>query len=204
MEAPSQASPPMIALRDIRLGGRLHEGGDLVDLDHYEAKGEITPRHRRIFDEQRIVGPLNRENYERATGRRPPGTVGAGFTIPYLVKMGIIDGAPEGAKEPTPVATPRAQNKDPVPYKGQIIVPVLVGRFTQFEVKSEAGELLRAKRFRKVDAAKAFIDEIPPEKEPEKAPVEDEAASGVSEGSPAERADGSDLQPEPERPALEG
>lgn len=190
MEAPSPASSlPKIALRPTMVGERSFEPGDKFDADRYVSRGDLTERDVLILERHRFIAPLDRTNYQNAIARRPPGTIGAGFSPVFLRELGIIDEVPAApAPKPRAAAKPVAPKplSEPMDYKGRLIVPVQVGRFRQFDVTTKAGELLRPQRFRKVDTAQAFIDELPP--------LEAADASGVSQEKPEEHADGRDLR----------
>jgi hypothetical protein len=157
MEAPSHGSTPDIALRPFKAGARSFQGADLVNVARLREKEGWDDHLERKMRHQGYLGPLTRDNYQRAIARRPAGTIGRGFEPAYLKDLGIIDTAPV-AEERT--HTPEAQAMDVIIYRDHRITPVKVGPFTQFEVANADGELLRPQRFRKLDTAEAFVDSV--------------------------------------------
>lgn len=191
MEAPSVGSAPFIARRPFKAGGHDYEGADLFDEKKALNDG-LTPYQIANLKRQAYLVPLSRSSYEASVGRRPPGSVGAGFDPKWLRDQGIIDEIPTVEVKTSKVVTPKvpAEAGESTQYRGCSIVPYKSGPFTTYDVLNAEGEAMRPKRFKKFDGATAFIDST-------LGPV----AAGSEEGDvPAGEtkelaADGDDVQP---------
>ena len=124
--------------------------------DRYDnSKLNLSDMTDRTMKKSGYVVPLTRENYARMIAHRPVGTVGAGFTIAFLLERGIINNDDATAVGDHELGAEK--------YKGYWIAMKRVNnRFKKFDVLNAANEPMRPKMFNQRDAAAAFIDGLPP------------------------------------------
>lgn len=141
--SPELAPPAQIeiALQPFKVGGRLLEPCDRFDEEVAKQLDEIHLKRLRL---QRYLGPLTRDAYRSLITRRPPGTIGAGFTKDFLVEKGVLD--------PDDAVVETAE-----PYKGCFIRPTS-GAFRFYQPLGPDGTPIRERPCKKREDAEAYID----------------------------------------------
>lgn len=130
-----------------------HGRRDYLSGDRYD-RSALQPAVDDEFDRRMKVTkwavPLTRETYAIGMARRPPLTIGHGFTAAMLVEHQIITQAEADALAPERDA-----------YKGYLIEHILIAPFTWYQVTDAAGAPMRVKKFRTRQMACEFIDGLP-------------------------------------------
>lgn len=180
---------------DLRIWDRVYKPADRVDLDEHVRLGHLKEGQAAHLISIRDVGYLTRETYINMMARRPAGEIPAGFTRAELIELKILDAdapTPAEAKRLDAASKPKPEvqyipDGDPIQRAGFQIRPVKQGKFRLYEAVNQAGELLREKRFKKLEMAEAFIDGLV------------DAADSAKPASPEkEAADDRDVQREPD------
>src|SRR5579864_5190052 len=83
-----------IALRPFLAGGRSFDY-----CDKFEASkiADMTDRTAHLLRDQKMVGPLTRDTFQKLILYRQPNCIPAGFSAEFLIKSGIIDPKSEPA-----------------------------------------------------------------------------------------------------------
>lgn len=165
--------PTEIVTTQIKHIDTVFEPGDGIDLDQYLRNGSLNERLVDSFRRTGQVVPLTREAYQNQIARRPKGTIGRGFTRPYLEQKGIIDPLPPKVKAAKPEGQPQADAKTtPAPVTEievpanavkvgeNFIVPFERGNFKFFNVVDKDGRLLRPSAFRKQEKAVEYLESL--------------------------------------------
>ena len=150
----AHVSSTKIALQRFAAGGRVFEPGDRFDAEGLPDMDEFKAR---LFDRQKLTGPLTRESYALAIAWRPEGTVGRGFTIDGLVAMGIVDQPDIDVDDSDFV---RRETDEEV--GGVLVRARMQGKFPRYSVYSLEGRLLHPKEIGSRDKLMAFIGALHP------------------------------------------
>lgn len=190
---------PAIAYDTIKVGDLTYEPGDAFDPQVHLRSNALSERNVQSLKNSNHFGPITREMYARAIGKRPEGTVGRGLTQAGLIAAGIIDKpAPKKAKAPE---DPKKKGKKEilkVPLTDKLIevgenaiLPFKYGNFTYYDAVDKEGNLLRPNYFRSADKAREFIEGL----------VSTAQQNSATSETAQESADDHNLQPEPEQPS---
>ncbi len=154
-------SETLIALQSFRAGAQSFEPCDRYDegrVRFHEDEHE-NERAKRLLRQQRYIGPLTRDTYRSLIRRRPPETVGRGFTVEGLIAMGVLDPDEEAAEEPEKFELGPTDQQ----YGGCVLRVRKQGNFDRVTALSAEGKLLHAKEFPSVRRAQEFVDSLKPE-----------------------------------------
>lgn len=163
MEAPHG---DYVVLESLKVGTRDYQPGDRFERARHLSRKELDERTLEVLEKQNRFAPLTRASYGRAIVHRPGDIeprIGRGWTLPELEAKGIIDPGQKPAAPPAAAKPPAERTAlDPIPYKGFVIQPQKVGRFTLFAVQTADGELVRAQAFKRLDRAQVYVDGLRP------------------------------------------
>lgn len=142
-----------VALRPFKVGARCFEPGD-----RYEpAPGALTEREEVRLSRLGFVKDFTPQTYRNAIGRRPAGTLGAGWSAEFLYQTGALE-RPAGKEQAGEPFVPR---EDDLFYLGYVMRPRQAGVAVMALVMAPNGERMAEKEFRSVRKAREFIDTLP-------------------------------------------